>query len=99
MLDALRSARVFLALALACCGSHAAAGEAPKLKVLFLGDKGHHQPVERFRLLQPVMAARGIDVQYADGAAALNPETLGKYDALLVYANIDAITPEQEKAL
>src|SRR5207302_1007400 len=86
-------------LALVCCGPPAAAGDAPKLKVLFLGDQGHHQPVERFRLLQPVLAARGIDVTYTDGAAALDPETLAKYDALLVYANIDTITPEQEKAL
>ena len=31
--------------------------DAPKpLKILFLGDNGHHKPAERFRQLQPVLA-------------------------------------------
>jgi putative membrane-bound dehydrogenase-like protein len=76
----------------------AAAAERP-VKVLFLGDDGHHQPALRFRQLQPVLAARGIDLTYTDKVDALNPRTLAGYDALLVYANIGSITPEQEKAL
>ena len=28
-----------------------------------------------------------------------NPETLGKYDALIIYANTTEITKEQERAL
>lgn len=75
-------------------------GEAPRLNVLFLGDKGHHQPADRAEQLMPVLEQRGIDVTYTDDvASALKPETLARYDALIVYANIDAIEPEAAKAL
>jgi putative membrane-bound dehydrogenase-like protein len=74
--------------------------EPPRaLKVLFLGDNGHHRPAERYRQLQPVLAARGIDLVYTDKVDALNPKVLASYDALAVYANIEKIGPEQEKAL
>src|SRR5688572_2598646 len=77
-----------------------AAAEQPKpLKVLFLGDKGHHQPILRFRQLQPVLAKRGIELSYVDNVDVLNSATLAKYDALALYANTTAISPEQEKAL
>jgi uncharacterized protein len=69
------------------------------LKVLFLGDRGHHRPADRAAQLIPVMAGRGIEITYTEKTADLNPETLGKYDALIVYANIDRIQPNQEKAL
>src|SRR5262249_25360057 len=70
-----------------------------KIKILFLGDKGHHQPELRFKTLQPVLAARGIELTYVGSANALTPETLAKYDGLMIYANIEKISPEQEKAL
>jgi putative membrane-bound dehydrogenase-like protein len=70
-----------------------------RLALLFLGDNGHHQPRLRFAQLQPVLAARGIDLTYTDEPNDLKSETLAKYDGLLLYANIDAITPEQEKSL
>ena len=74
------------------------AGVSPR--VLFLGDKGHHRPAERAAQLIPVLASRGIEVDLHRGHRLdLNPETLAKYDALIVYANIDEIAPEQEKAL
>lgn len=73
--------------------------QAPPLKLLFLGDNGHHRPAERFRQLQPVLSQRGIEIVYTDSAAALNAQTLGKYDGLIVYANNEKITPEQETAL
>ena len=76
-----------------------AEGPAP-LKVLFLGDRGHHVPADRAAQLIPVMAGRGIDVTYTeDIGQALSPSTLAKHDSLLVYANIDAIAPDQAKAL
>src|SRR3954454_6058985 len=78
-------------------GSHA---EAPRpLSVLFLGDRGHHRPADRAAQLVPVMHDRGIEVTYTEDPADLNPTTLAKYDALIVYANIDRIEPSQEKAL
>ena len=74
------------------------AGETP-IKILFLGDNGHHQPNARFRQLQPVLEKRGIELSYTDAVDSLNPKTLARYDGLLIYANTTKITPEQEKAL
>ena len=70
-----------------------------KIKILFLGPKGGHDPEVRFKLLEPVLAKRGIELVYTGSVAALNPETLAKFDGLMIYANIDKITPDQEKAL
>ena len=76
------------------------AAEQPKtIKVLFLGDKGHHRPGDRFRQIQPVLAARGIEMEYTERVEALNAKTLAAYDGLLIYANITTIAPEQEQAL
>jgi putative membrane-bound dehydrogenase-like protein len=76
------------------------AGEGPEpLKVLFLGDQGHHRPADRASQITPVLASRGIMVTYTEDLAALSPENLSRYDALLVYANITRIEPRQEKAL
>ena len=69
------------------------------LSVLFLGDQGHHRPADRAAQLIPVFHDRGIEVTYTEDVADLNPTNLAKYDALIVYANIDAIAPDQEKAL
>src|SRR5438445_1936927 len=69
------------------------------IKVLFLGDNGHHRPAERFRQLLPVLTKRGIDLTYTDKMDALNPKLLAGYDGLIVYANTTKISPEQEKAL
>src|SRR5262249_19562823 len=85
-----------LAPALVLGGSTAA--DRP-ISVLFLGDRGHHRPEDRARQLSPVLYDRGIEVTYTEKLADLNPETLARYDALLVYANIDRIEPAQEKAL
>jgi putative membrane-bound dehydrogenase-like protein len=89
-----------LACSLAILLGTSAPAEAPKpLKLLFLGDNGHHRPAERFRQLAPVLAGRGIDLTYTDKVDALNAKTLAGYDGLVIYANTTAITPEQEKAL
>ena len=67
---------------------------APKaLNVLFLGDQGHHRPADRAAQLTPVLAGRGIKITYTEKLDDLNRETLGRYDALLIYANIDADRP------
>ena len=71
----------------------------PPLKVMFLGDKGHHKPAERFAQLEPVLASRGIDLVYTENLADLDPKVLEAYDALAVYANIESITPAQEAAI
>ena len=91
----------FVLLAVAWCGytNQARSAELPRLKVLFLGDGGHHQPAVRFKQLQPVLAKRKIDLVYTDVPADLNPATLKGYDGLCVYANIDTITDDQAKSL
>ncbi|HVX61888.1 MAG TPA: PVC-type heme-binding CxxCH protein [Pirellulales bacterium] len=76
-----------------------AAEPAPAIKALFLGDQGHHRPAERARQLIPVMAGRGIEIVYTENVAELNPDNLRRYDALILYANIDRIEPREEKAL
>src|SRR5262249_39980577 len=74
------------------------AAEPASLKIMFLGDGGHHQPSARFAQLQPVLKERGIELTYTDKIADLNAETLGKYDGLIIYANTTRISPEQEQA-
>src|ERR1043165_9643748 len=75
------------------------ANAAPVLKVLFLGDNGHHQPAALLRQIGPVMMSRGIQLGCTEDLNALNLENLKRYDAFLIYANIDSISPEQDKAL
>lgn len=72
---------------------------APPLRLLFLGDDAGHQPRTRYQIIRPVLAARGIHVDYADSLEVLRPETLSRYDGLIIYANHPRIAPEQEKAL
>jgi len=89
-----------MALCLALAGN-AAAADAPArpLSVLFLGDQGHHKPADLAAQIGPVMASRGIEITYTEKLDDLNTNNLSKYDALILYANIDAITPEAEAAL
>jgi len=98
----LSTTRFAICLAATCVAFQLAACDdlaANDLRVLFLGDNGHHRPRERFAELEPVLRTRGIELTYTDKIADLNPGTLSKYDALLLYANIEHIKPDQERAL
>ncbi|MFO0909522.1 MAG: PVC-type heme-binding CxxCH protein [Isosphaeraceae bacterium] len=86
-----------LALVLPTYRCHA--DDASTLKVLFLGDRGHHRSADRAAQLIPVMHDRGIEITYTEKLDSLSADNLAKFDALLVYANIDRIEPAQEKAL
>ncbi len=79
--------------------SSALGQEAKPIKILFLGDNGHHRPAERFLQLRPILAKRGIDLTYTDKTEVLDPKALAPYDGLLIYANTTKITPDQEAAL
>ena len=70
-----------------------------RLEVLFLGDKGHHKPMERIPSLMAALGPKGINFTYTDDLADLNPLTLSKYDALMVFANWNEIDAAAEKAL
>ena len=87
-----------LAIAIGMLVTPATAAEPP-LEVLFLGDQGHHRPAERFAQLQPVLARRGIELVYTERLADLRADVLGSYDALVVYANIDALPADGEAAI
>ena len=69
------------------------------IKILFLGDRGHHRPADRAAELIPAMRGRGIEITYTEDLNQLSKATLAPFDGLIVYANIDQISPAQEEAL
>ena len=77
------------------------ADESPdqRLQILFLGDRGHHQPAERAHRILAPLAELGIDLFYTERMDDLNPIRLAGYDGLLLYANHLSISAEQEQAL
>ncbi|MEZ0487738.1 PVC-type heme-binding CxxCH protein [Fibrella aquatica] len=70
-----------------------------RTEILFLGDKGHHKPMERAPQLMAALGSRGINITYTDKLEDLNPENLSKYDGMLIFANWDSIPKPQERAL
>ncbi len=77
-----------------------AAHTKDNVKVLMLGDTGHHQPASLFRAIQKPLAEVGVEIVYSDDTAAtLKSDRLNQFDVLLVYANTVRITEAQEKAL
>ncbi|MCB9875054.1 MAG: ThuA domain-containing protein [Planctomycetaceae bacterium] len=90
-----------LALLLICLSfvDASRAAESDALELLFLGDNGHHRPAVFFQQLAPVLKQRGVALTYTDDMNSLQPDTLNKYDGLIVYANIDEIAPAQAAAL
>ncbi len=93
--------RFLVTLLLLCVGFElsVSAADSKPLKLLYLGDNGHHQPRARFGQLQPVMKARGIELEYTDVVGDLNAENLAKFDGVVLFANIDKIEDAQAKAL
>jgi putative membrane-bound dehydrogenase-like protein len=81
------------------CSSVANSAESPRIKVLFLGDNGHHRPIERATDLFAPLARAGIDTAYTDDLKDLNSDNLAHYDGLIIYANHTTISPQQEAAL
>lgn len=73
--------------------------DAKPLQILFLGDRGLHRPADRAGQLIPVMRERGIRIEYTEDPGALNAETLNAFDGLLLYANIEELSPDQEASL
>ncbi|MFN7292788.1 MAG: hypothetical protein ACK5T6_19565, partial [Pirellula sp.] len=70
------------------------------IKVLLLGDNGHHRPADFYRSIRDPLAKNGISIEYSENVAeSLSKERLAKFNALMVYANINNVEPEQEAAL
>ncbi|MEX1268608.1 MAG: PVC-type heme-binding CxxCH protein [Balneolaceae bacterium] len=75
-------------LVTACNNSEQQSNDKPdRLKVLFLGDDGGHEPSVRLRDITRPMLDRGIEVFYTSDLNDINPENLRLYDALLLSAN------------
>ena len=81
------------------CFSIASNAHAADLKLLLMGDNGHHRPVDMFHQLAPVLEQRGIELKYTDRMEDLTAETLADFDGLVLYANIDRIEDSQAKAV
>ena len=71
-----------------------------KLEIFFLGHKSEHHNSARFMpMLASALSKEGIQFTYSDDPNDLNDANLEKYDGLMIYANHETITPDQEKAL
>ncbi len=84
--------RTFLPVLLCFCST--SASQTDDLKILFLGDSGHHQPEARFQQLAPVLERRGIDLVYTDDMDSIQLDSLQQFDGLILYANIDEMSDE-----
>ena len=83
-------ALLFLGITSICLFAQQQSGvqQAPRrVKVLLLGDNGHHEPLIRLRQVHSMLSERGIDVIYTDRMADLNPANLARFEVLMVYAN------------
>jgi len=70
-----------------------------RLEILFLGDHGHHRPMERFPHLMSALGPEGINLTYTDQLGDLAADNLNRYDALIIYANWDSLPPHLERDL
>src|ERR1044072_1827328 len=108
-------AAVVLAGALVMAQGPASTAQSPptgrRVEVLFLGHTrapeatnpkagGWYHDSDRLApMLKAALAPYGFNFSYTTDAADLNAANLAKYDALMIYADYEAIAPAQEKAL
>lgn len=79
---------------------NSASQQGRRAEVLFLGhDSEHHDSGKYAPWLATSLFSSGINLTYTEDPDDLNPETLSKYDGLIIYANHDTISSSQEKAL
>ncbi|MEO8271602.1 MAG: PVC-type heme-binding CxxCH protein, partial [Aureliella sp.] len=64
-----------------------------------LGDSGFHKPSEFYRHLAEPLAKQSIELKYTEDLNDINTENLAKFDGLMIFANVERITPEAESAL
>lgn len=86
-------------LILLLIGFQSIAQNPRRLEILFLGDSlSHHRPIERVPEIMAALGPKGINFTYTDKMEDVNLPYLRKFDAVLLYANIDEISPEAERA-
>jgi putative membrane-bound dehydrogenase-like protein len=79
--------------------SNVASAQESQVSVLMLGDTGSHKPSEFYRHLKGPLGEQGIELVYTQKLSDFNEDNLSKYDGLLIFANMEQITPEAESAL
>lgn len=71
-----------------------------RVEILVLGHESEHHNSEKLMMyLQTPLFQKGINLTYTTDLNDLNTVTLNNYDGLMIYANHDSISSEQEKAL
>lgn len=86
-------------LATLACAVVAEAAPGP-IRVLFLGHESkHHDSATHAAMVMESFGRDAIFFDYFTKPDCLNRETLGHYDAVLLYANHEKITPQQFSAL
>jgi uncharacterized protein len=81
--------------------------DARRIEVLFFGapieNSPAHNPITRYRVLKKALGLSGINLTYSENPAVVwNPETLARFDAVLMYGNWEqhgTMPPDQLKAL
>ncbi len=73
--------------------------EIGTVRVLLLGDNGHHRPADFYKAIEPALRKKNVEVVYTDRLEDLNPARLMGFDCLMIFANWTAISPAQEAAL
>jgi putative membrane-bound dehydrogenase-like protein len=61
--------------------------EVHSINVLFIGDRGFHQPVDRLSDVYGELVRAGVAVDYEDDLDVINLAVLRQYDTVVMYAN------------
>lgn len=71
-----------------------------RVEILVLGHESEHHDSEKLMMyLATPLFQKGINLTYTTDVNDLNSTTLNNYDGLMIYANHEQITAEQENAL
>ncbi len=89
---------------LAGCGKNSqnflSSSDPRRVEILVLGHESEHHNSEKLMMyLQTPLFQKGINLTYTTDVNDLNSVTLNNYDGLMIYANHDSISSEQESAL
>lgn len=84
----------------ACSQSTKQSETSEKIEILFLGHNSEHHHSEKYApILATALFKKGINISYTADPEDLNEANLNNYDGLIIYANHDEISQDQEKAL
>jgi len=64
-----------------------------------LSDSGFHKPSGFYRTIDEPLKKNGIELKYTESLSDVNLDYLKGFAGLLIFANIERITPDAEKAL